>query len=714
MARLAERRALLSRMRHPRYRPGVQAVLQAAQEGQLTGLRGLVTELLKVPPQLEEAIKAALDDHLQDVVVEDWTAARRAMAFLRESRSGRATFLPLATLGVSSPMEVPQVDGVIGRADDLVSAAEEFRELATCLLGRTLIIQDLKVVHHLLPALGEGCQAVTLEGEVVRADGSLTGGFEPETRLGLLAREREWRQLPQAEKELHRKYEKLGQQERNLSARFESLQQKTVQAEADAQYLRTALAGQTAKAASVDRALHRSVQALEWQRERSAEGEEELASLAQRESQLQEALQELEVEAAQALRKLAELEDQERTLGLEERRQDLERVRTAFTVEQETLRRQRERLEEYKARSWQIGEQFEGLASREREMVERLASLRVEMQQLAQREEECRVRQVQLTEQQKPIEERLRIIHSHQPALGRTKRDWQQRIHEYESRANRASLAVARCEDELYRLQERILQDLGLTQLEVSEELITQPPLPLEPVVTSLPRVAQLPEGLEADIRLVRSELRRLRRVNPEAPVEYAELKRRHDFLTHQEADLEGAAHSLRQVIAELDRAMESRFRHTFEAVAAQFAEYFPLLFEGGQAELVLTEPDNLSQTGVDIRARPPGKRERGLALLSGGERALTAVALIFAILTVSPTPFCLLDEVDATFDEANSGRFRQLLERLAEDTQLIIITHNRQSMEAADTIYGISMDENGVSQVISLRLDEVAAAVGV
>ena len=718
LARLAERRELLSRMRRQGYYPGVQAVLQAAQEGQLTGLRGPVAELLKVPPQLEKAIQAALgnvcpgDRHLQDVVVEDREAAQCAIAFLRRSRAGRATFLPLKALRPPSLVEVPQMKGVIGRADDLVSVTEEMRGLTTYLLGRTLIVQDLEMAHHLLPTLKEGCQVVTLEGEVVRADGSLTGGSDPAAASGLLAREGEWRQLPQAEKELQRKREELDHQEHAWAARFESLRQRIAQTETDAQHLHAALAEQTAKGTSLHQALQRSVQTLDWQRERAAEREEELASLDEQKKQLQEALQGLEVEAAEIRAKVAELEEQERTSGAEEQRRELEKARTAFAVGQETLRRQRERLEEYRAQSQQIARQLKRLDNREREAKERLASLRAEMQQLAQREKECKRRLVQLAEQQKPVEERRSIIRSRQQALARIERDLQQHIRECEGQTNHSSLAVARCEDELHRLQERILQDLGLTQLK--KQSGTQKSEGRgDPVGLEQSAFCILLSALQEDIRLLRSQLRDLRRVNPEAPMEYAELKRRHEFLTNQAADLEAAAHSLRQVVAELDRLMESRFRNTFEAVAAQFAEYFPLLFEGGQAQLALTEPQDLSQTGVDIRVRPPGKREQGLALLSGGERALTAVALIFAILTVSSTPFCLLDEVDAMLDEANSGRFRHLLERLAEHTQFIIITHNRQTIEAADTIYGISMDENGVSQVISLRLDEVAAVVG-
>jgi chromosome segregation protein len=279
------------------------------------------------------------------------------------------------------------------------------------------------------------------------------------------------------------------------------------------------------------------------------------------------------------------------------------------------------------------------------------------------------------------------------------------------------SLAVVRAEDGLHRMRDRIVRDLGFAPSDIddiarSQGLPTQAAFDIETGAMALPRVTELPPGLEDQIDTLRGHLGRLGSVNPDAPAEYLELTERYEFLVEQSSDLKTAADSLRQVVAELDQVTEERFHRTFEAVATRFAEHFTFLFGGGQSHLVLTEPGDLAHTGVDVRVQPPGKREQGLAVLSGGERALAAVALIFAFLGVSRTPFCLLDEVDATLDEANSVRFRDLLRILARDTQFVVITHNRRTVEAAGTVYGVSMDEHGVSQAISLRLDQVAAAV--
>jgi chromosome segregation protein len=268
-------------------------------------------------------------------------------------------------------------------------------------------------------------------------------------------------------------------------------------------------------------------------------------------------------------------------------------------------------------------------------------------------------------------------------------------------------LEVTRRQEEMAALKRQIEDGLGLVEVEMGEGLWGQPPLPLRPIVSTLPAVEELPEGLEEEMRHLRAQLRRLGAVNPNAPAEYAEQLERHTFLVSQAEDLQQAAAQLREVIAELDRLMEKTFRETFDAVAEAFSGYFARLFGGGSARLVLTDPDNTMESGVEIIARPPGRRVQGLALLSGGERALTATALIFAILKVNPPPFSVLDEVDAMLDEVNVGRFVELLREQAQVSQFIVITHNRATMEAANALYGVTMGDDSVSRVYSKKLED-------
>jgi chromosome segregation protein len=307
-----------------------------------------------------------------------------------------------------------------------------------------------------------------------------------------------------------------------------------------------------------------------------------------------------------------------------------------------------------------------------------------------------------------PVEGELAQLEARQGELEAQERRQRERGHRLETEHSRLALELNRRQDELGLLQHQIEDDLGLVEMDLSDSTVGQPPLPLHPLISPLPLVEEVPDDMEQEIRHLRVQLSQLGSVNLNAPQEHEEIRRRHEFLSGQIGDLEQAAINLRHIIAELDRLMEGSFLSTFQAVNAEFKTYFRQLFNGGDAELVLTSPDDITQTGIEIIARPPGKRARALSMLSGGERALTAASLIFALLKVSPTPFCTLDEVDAMLDEANVGRFRDVLEDLSRQTQFIVITHNRRTVEAAHTIYGVSMSDDTASRVISLQFDDI------
>ena len=308
-------------------------------------------------------------------------------------------------------------------------------------------------------------------------------------------------------------------------------------------------------------------------------------------------------------------------------------------------------------------------------------------------------------------------LEAQQRQLETTERNLREQLRHGQMRQSQSDLTHQRAHDELAHLRTEIEKDLGLVALTqalddadgspaVDEMVDSQPPLPMDDMVTRLPLVVELPEGLDSDVRNLRAQLGRLGSVNLDALAEYNEVEARYNFLTTQAADLEHAVASLQEIIAELDQVMEREFLATFKAIAGKFKDEFSTLFGGGAAKLVLSDPESPNTTGIEIIARPPGKREQGLALLSGGERTLTAAALIFSILKTRPTPFCVLDEVDAALDEANVGRFRDALKALAVQTQFILITHNRGTIEVADTIYGVSMGADHTSTTLSLRLN--------
>ena len=309
-------------------------------------------------------------------------------------------------------------------------------------------------------------------------------------------------------------------------------------------------------------------------------------------------------------------------------------------------------------------------------------------------------------ERLRPLEADVAELEAEQAQVEAGDADARAALHAAERQNAATQIELARKQEEMEGMRRRIEEDFGLVELDYGDAASGPTPLPLYSVVEKLEVVDQLPEGLEEQLNRKRGQLRRMGLINPDAEREYLEVAERHEFLTTQVADLEAAQTQLREVVAEMDVLMERDFRKTFDAVANEFRETFSQLFGGGTAKLLLTDPDHLSTTGIDIQARLPGRRPQGLSMLSGGERSLTACALVFALLRVSPTPFCVLDEVDAMLDEANVGRYRDMLLTLATTTQFIIVTHNRNTVQVADTVYGITMGADSASQVMGLKLE--------
>jgi len=707
---LQERFNLLERLREEGtgLYAGVKAVMQAAHRGRLSGIVGVVAELVQVPPHLERAVEEALGGSLQDVVVERWQDAEAAIAFLKEERRGRATFLPLDTLRPPRRVSPGQGAGILGIAADLVRTEPRLEPVVELLLNRTLVVEQLATARRTL-SQSAGMRIVTVAGELVRSSGRVTGGRRKSREGGMLAREREWRDLPgrikKAEQQVQEAQERVAQRQElltqararlgELAAERHRLQEKIAHEQREERRLESALAQLEGKVRA-QREQHARLQqeAERLQAQRRSLQEPESNVLAEKEAvaaALEEAQAHVDaVDDTEARERLAHLEAMRATVvGRRQSLDELTRALSADIQQQEALIRNRR-------------EQAAALQVQEQELATRLTALR----------ERLATVQARLDDLSRPVKEAEQRRQTLREDIVRLERELEQerrRLHQQESHLGQMTLAVQRAQDALARLRQQVEEDFGLVVLEEqTDALPSQIPLPLGNGVVTFPKVMQVPAGLEEEIRRLRIQIRNLGHINPDAPQEYEQLRERYDFLQEQVADLTRASADLKEALAELERIMEEEFKRTFRAVARHFKVYFERLFGGGTARLVLTNPDDLSTTGIDIVVRPPGKRTQNLSMLSGGERALTSAALIFSILRVSPTPFCVLDEVDAALDEANVARFREALRELANDIQFVVITHNRGTMEVVDTIYGISMAKDGVSQALSLRLEEV------
>lgn len=708
--RLQTRFDLLERLRNEGagYANGVRAVLQAAGRSELTGVLGTVASQLSVPAGLDKAIETALGGAFQNVITERWDDTQAAIDFLKHSGQGRATFLPLDRLNLLPAIDAPNEPGILGNAARLVDFPALVAPAAEQLLNRVWVAENLPAARRALDRhRGATPTVVTLDGEIVRPGGAVTGGSDDRRQDdSVLAREREYRELPGQMDEAHRRAEAGRQQVEELRLALAAAQNRLAEERRQADGARQS-ASQRQQA--VERARLQLSQAQEraaWQAQRGSQmaGESsrldeqekllggELAGFVEREGALAEELRAAEEAVAGA--------------GVDDLLRQLADLRAVAAEAQGHLRNRQAALDSARRSSAGAKSQIDSKSQRLGELNRELAGLEEETRERSAAEARLAETLAGLQAEIAPAEAELAQLHSRQVQAEGEERRLQQLLRQDEMLYNAAQLKLQRTDDRLDALRQEIRQDFGLAEMEQSEDVAYQPPLPLNTIVAQLPVVTELPLGMEEEVRETRARLRRLSNVNPDAPREYEEAAGRHDFLLRQSEDLEKAAFDLRRVIRELDKRMETELRRTFDAISTEFVHFFQLLFRGGTAQISLTEPEDIINTGVEIVARPPGKRPQSLDLLSGGERSLTACALIFAILRVSPTPFCILDEVDAALDEANVDRFREVVEELGSNTQFILITHNRRTLEASNTIYGITMGDDGVSRVISLRLD--------
>ena len=700
----AQRRALADlRARGAGHNAAVQQLL-AEGSRTMRGVIGPVAQLLQVPAELETAIAAALGGELSALVVENWAVVQQVLN--QAGRSGRLVLLPLDELRPLASIAPPDDPAVLGAGASLVNCAPAQRPVVDTLLGRVLLVHNLASARRLAPTLSPGSCAVTLDGIVVAQDGRVRQSGQ-ESERGLLAQERVWRVLPQKLAAANQKLEQAKASVASEQLELEQIEARLEQLDNQAGRLRKKrqAAGQKRQTAALQ--LDRLTQNIAWRQKqisemdrRTAAVAQELLSVERSQQQVNRRLTKVSVEQEQLGTKVAAVRKKRNKEAAEHSARERALAQTEGARQnQQTL------VDTHQNALKQLNSQ---LAGRQR----RIQAIARERERLdGQMEEDNHTGQA-LTEQIAavshriaPAEVRLTEIEECLEGFQANEKQLRRRVRGAEQAENHAQLTLNRRENNLEHLRSRIKDELGLVHLPLDEDISGQTPLPLGEMVGQLPVVKELPAGLEESIQRRKQQLKRMGAINPNAPAEFAELEQRYTFLSEQTSDLQEADAKLRQVIAELDTVMEREFKRTFKAVARHFKEAFTRLFGGGSARLHLTEPDTPLQSGVEILARPPGRRQQGLALLSGGERSLTAAALVFSLLKVSPTPFCVLDEVDAMLDEANVGRFQEMLSELSRQIQFIVITHNRGTVQAADTIYGASMGADGASQVISLRL---------
>ncbi len=685
---------------HEGYYASVRNVLRdSARDLELKKrIEGVVAELIRVPKEYETAVEMALGAALQNIVTPTEQDAKYVIEYLRRKEYGRATLLPISAMRArtldAAEREACRVDGFLGVGSELVGYDAKYRGVFENLLGRTVIVRDLDAGIAINKRARGAFRIATVKGDIINPGGSMTGGSVQKREFSLIGREREIEEL-----------------KKRMAALAEGLTARAAEAEA----AEASLGGANAAVEAAAETLHKKDVELATQKEK-------LDIIRKYVDEAHEELEEAALERAQIHDNIENIDEQRRAAeadreGLEEgnfaTQEDIKKTQEALAALRAEHAAENERATERRVALMAL-EKEQAAAENERTRMQReLAGLAASVEadqraaeaalaKFAQMQHELAAIDVDISAERKEVDEHTERLHAmenerakHLQALDelRARREAiAAELGDMRERRHRAELNQSRAQMELQTMQDRIWEEYELTYENA------QPFRRQIAITASHVRADELKKAIRA-----------LGDVNVSAIEDYKNVKERYEGLSAQCSDLAQAEADLQQLIAELVSTMEAEFRRQFERIGENFATTFTELFGGGKAELILSDKNDILNCDIDIIAQPPGKKLQLLSLLSGGERALTAIALLFAMLKLKPTAFCILDEIETSLDEVNVSNFAEYVKRYSEDTQFILITHRKGSMEVCNALYGVAMEERGISKIVSARFNEIA-----
>lgn len=674
----------------------VKQVVKEAGRGMLSGVCGPVTQLLKTPREYAVALETALGASMQHIVVETEQDAKNAIRLLKQRDWGRATFLPLTTIrgNVYDPREIQQLPGFVGMANTLCSCEEKYGSIRDSLLGRVAVAEDLDSAAAIAKRTGYRLRVVSLDGQVVNAGGSLTGGSKGRSS-GLLSRASEIQRIREKAADLQRQAEAAQQEYRQRQGELSSCEAELDAARGELSSAQEERIRITSERARVSRELEQLAETAAGLEKEQSDSEGRLQELGEREKAVRAAISRLEGQVRQA-----ETESQ-RLSGIRE-----EQMSHCDEISQ-TI--QEIRLGEFSAqKDWDaLAAAVAGLEERKRDSAGAVLRLRQEMDalrekntQLEQQRQAALVRAQEQRGQAEAKRQSLQSIAQQRSGLEREAQSLREREREVTAQRENVGRELARLQERSENLQKeydailsRMWEEYELTRRE-AEEVGER----IEDLPTAQRRLAELKNKIKA-----------LGAVNVGAVVEYQEVSERYAFLKGQVDDVEKSKAELLELIQDLTKHMRQQFTERFAQINQNFGQIFRELFGGGAAELSFTDDSDVLTSGIEIKVHPPGKIVTHIESLSGGEKALVAISIYFAIMRVNPPPFCVLDEIEAALDDVNVARFAQYLRRMSRQSQFITITHRRGTMEGSDMLYGVTMQDQGISKLLALRTEEAA-----
>lgn len=654
------------------------------------GIHGVLANLISVEKEYETAIEMCLGQALQNVVTSTEQDAKKMIEYLRLNSLGRASFLPIASVQGKKLDKLTKMDGVIGIASDLVKCKKEYEQIILSLLGRTVVVEDMDTAIALAKKDKYSFRIVTLKGDIISSSGSISGGSVQTKTVNILGRSREIEDLEKELKKLEKQIaDKTAEKEEYASSIGDSIEE-TAKLEKELQEIEIIYATEKQKMVAVEENITRLENRLAKLKEEvtqtEKQKEENRLLKEQKETEIQTLTQQIE-ELNKVIEEFA-LNNKDNQKYIDDLNFDITNLKisvTSFDESESSIEEMVERI------SQDIKNNEQSIENKNQNI-------------LAINEENTKLEQT-ITEYNAQIEQIKQEVTNSGTKVEELK---QERIAKNEKLVNTENEIQSQFST-LESLKEQIIKlDVKKTKLEQDLQQVVESLWNEYELTPNSTEEYQKPNNVstaQKQVNSLRNKIKDLGSINIDSIEEYKKTKERYDFMSEQRLDLENTASKLRKIIGDMTTTMQNQFKEKFELINKNFNEVFTELFNGGKAELILENEENILECGIDIRVQPPGKKLQNMMLLSGGEKAFTAIALLFAILKINPAPFCILDEIEAALDDVNVYRFAEYLKKFCKQTQFLVITHRKGTMEAGDSVYGVTMEENGISKLLSIKL---------
>ncbi len=676
------------------YTKSVKSLLLECEKDSLLnkGMNGVLANLISAPEEYETAIEMCLGAALQNIVTETEEDAKKLIEFLRKGNLGRASFLPITAVKGKKLEKVndKQVEGVIGIASDLVKYNKKYEQIVLNLLGRTVIVDEMNNGIALAKKNNYSFRIVTLKGDVINPSGAMTGGSVNQKTVNILGRGREIESLEKQVKKIQNAIEEKSKEKEEYKKSIENILKNAEELEKALQEIDIAYATEKQKMVSVEENINKIETRLEKLKIESNSIEEEMQENRKIKQVKEEEISSLskEIEELNAIIEEFSKDNKDSQTYIDDLNFDITNLKISVSSFDESNISIDEMLERINI---DIGNNNISIKNKE----EQIVNIEIENVELEQNIESLKtqIEQIKVEAQNSSnmIEE-----------LKNSRVEKNEKLSKLENEIAEKFKIIEDLKEQIVKI------DVKRTKLEQDIEQIVNQLWEEYEITPNNATGFERPTNIAVATKQVhnlRNEIRNLGSINIDSIEEYKKTKERYDFMSEQRLDLEEAQTKLRKIISEMTETMKKEFIEKFNIINKNFNEVFVELFGGGKAELILEDENNILECGIDIKVQPTGKKLQNMMLLSGGERAFTAIALLFAILKINPAPFCILDEIEAALDDVNVYRYAEYLKKFSRETQFLVITHRKGTMEAADTVYGVTMEENGISKLLSMKL---------